>query len=153
MIIGINHVGISVSSLDRAIGFYGNLLGMEVVVRKDFEGEQYSTILGLKNARGEVALLRHGDFQVELFAFEHPSPQPGDRNRPVCDHGITHLCVQVTDIEGEYARLKAAGVVFHCPPQYFFGTAIATYGRDPDGNVFEMLEMLSPDEPQKAPMD
>ena len=48
--------------------------------------------------------------------------------------------VNVTDIAAEYARLKAAGMVFHCPPQTRSGLRV-TYGRDPDGNVVELLEV------------
>lgn len=148
MIKGMNHVGISVSSLDRSIEFYRDLLGMKVVVRSMFGGDKYEAVLGLKGARGEAALLRLGDIQVELFQFESPAPKPGNRTRPVCDHGITHFCLQVTDLRGEYERLSAAGVVFHCPPQEFVGNAITTYGRDPDGNVFELLELIEAQEPK-----
>jgi len=145
MIKGMNHVAASVSNLEKSLGFYRDLLRMEVVVLDTFEGEKYEMILGLKGARGKVALLRLGEMQIELFEFDHPRPKPNDPCRPVCDHGITHFCLEVKDIHGEYSRLKAAGVTFHCAPQDFFGTAIATYGRDPDGNVFEMLEMLEVD--------
>jgi catechol 2,3-dioxygenase-like lactoylglutathione lyase family enzyme len=143
MIKGMNHVGLSVSNLDRAFEFYRDLLGMEIASQGRFGGEwhdeKYDGVLGLKGAAGRAATLRLGDMGIELFEFEHPRPNPVDPNRPVCDHGITHFCLQVTDIYGEYARLKSAGVVFHCPPQDF-GKGIATYGRDPDGNVFELLE-------------
>ena len=80
--------------------------------------------------------------QFELFECQQPSPKHGDPKRPVSDHGITHFCIEVSDIDSEYQRLSAAGVPFHCPPLNF-GTAKATYGRDPDGNVFELLEMIS----------
>jgi catechol 2,3-dioxygenase-like lactoylglutathione lyase family enzyme len=142
MIKGCEHVGISVASLDRSIAFYRDVLGMELLIEAPFGGERYETILGLRGAGGKVALLRLGDFQVELFEFASPPPRSVDPNRPVCDHGITHFCLRVTDIDAEYARLKAAGVAFHCPPQDFAG-ALATYGRDPDGNVFELLEAAS----------
>jgi catechol 2,3-dioxygenase-like lactoylglutathione lyase family enzyme len=112
---------------------------MELLVEAPFGGDKYETILGLRGAQGKVALLRLGDFQVELFEFASPQPRSADPGRPVCDHGITHFCLRVTDIHVEYARLKAAGVTFHCPPQDFAG-ALATYGRDPDGNVFELFE-------------
>lgn len=147
MIRGMLHVGISVANMDRSIVFYRDLLGMELAVRKPFgderaEGvEKYRAVLGLHDARGEVAVLRRSEFQVELFQFDRPEPKPGDPNRPVCDHGISHFCLQVTDLQNEYDRLKAAGVTFHCPPQHFPGQAIVTYGRDPDGNVFELLEL------------
>jgi hypothetical protein len=32
---------------------------------------------------------------------------------------------------------------FHCPPQNL-GESRVTYGRDPDGNVIELLESLDP---------
>lgn len=147
MIIGLNHVGMSVANLNRSIGFYRNLLGMDLVVRKPFGDEtssgyeKYRAILGLTDAHGEVALLRRTHLQIELFEFHSPQPKLSDLKRPVCDHGITHFCLQVTDVRGEYARLKAAGVSFHCPPQEFAGEAVVTYGRDPDGNVFELLQL------------
>lgn len=144
MIEGILHVGISVSSLERSLAFYRDLFGMEVLIDKPFAGEVHENIIGLPGTHGNVAILKRGSLQLELFEFHHPTPKPGDANRPACDHGITHFCMQVTDIEGEYARLEAAGVRFHCPPQYYQGKAIATYGRDPDGNIFELLEVLQP---------
>lgn len=145
MIEGIVHVGISVSDIERSIAFYRDLFGMEVIVNKRFSGEVHENIIGLPGTHGRVAILKRGSLQLELFEFENPKPRPMDPNRPACDHGITHFCVQVTDIEGEYARLRAAGVRFHCQPQYYQGKAIATYGRDPDGNLFELLELIPAD--------
>lgn len=139
-----NHVGISVSSLERSLKFYRDLLGMQEVVRRTFEGAHYETILRLKGAAGKVAFLtsKTGSLQIELFEFVQPAPKPLDPDRPVSDHGITHFCIEVQDIEGEYERLRAAGVVFHCPPLDYAGEVKATYGRDPDGNVFELFENL-----------
>lgn len=143
MIEGFVHVGISVSSLERSVAFYRDLFGMEVLRQKPFSGEVHENIIGLPGTHGKVAILQKGTMQLELFEFEYPRPEPLDPSRPACDHGITHFCVWVTDLEGEYARLKAAGVRFHCPPQYYQGKAIATYGRDPDGNIFELLELIA----------
>ena len=53
---------------------------------------------------------------------------------------LDHFCLQMTDIDAEHARLKAAGMVFHCLPQARSGLRV-TYGRDPDGNVIELLEV------------
>lgn len=135
-----NHIGISVSSLQRSISFYVRGLGMEVVRQGRFEGERFETILGLRGARGNAAMLRSDSVRLELFEFEHPTPQPARTDRPVCDHGITHFCIEVDDIETAYKRLLDAGATFHCPPLLFSGVTLATYGRDPDGNVFELLQ-------------
>jgi catechol 2,3-dioxygenase-like lactoylglutathione lyase family enzyme len=141
MILGAGHVGVSVADLDRSIQFYRDLLGMELVDRSAFGGEKYEAILGVKGSAGELASLQAGSARIELFDFERPFPKRGDPTRPVSDLGISHFCLNVTDIRSMYERLKDAGVTFHCPPLEFFGTAIATYGRDPDGNVFELLQM------------
>jgi len=150
MIKGMNHVGVSVASLERAIAFYRDVMGMACVAQETFGGEKYEAILGLKDVRGKVALVRLGTLQIELFEFEHPQPKAANPQRPVCDHGITHFCLQVEDIHSEYARLQTSGVIFHCPPQDFFGNAVATYGRDPDGNVFELLQLSAEKGPMQA---
>jgi catechol 2,3-dioxygenase-like lactoylglutathione lyase family enzyme len=139
MIDGIDHVGISVSSLDRALAFYRDILGMRVVAEGALD-ERHDAITNLTGVRCKGVMLRIGSLRLELFEFANPRPRPGDRNRPVCDHGITHIAIRVNDIEREYERLAAAGVAFHCPPQRFPSGNKATYGRDPDGNVFELLE-------------
>ena len=136
------HVGLSVACLDRSIQFYRDLFGMEVVSYGGFGGDQYECILGLKGAKGRASTLRAGHLRIELFEFEHPAPKPRDVTRSVADHGITHFCVEVSNIEEVYELLKAASVMFNCPPLEFFGRAKATYGRDPDGNVFELIEVL-----------
>ena len=145
MIKGANHVGLCVASLDRSIEFYRGGFGMQIVAQGTFErgteGGRYEAILGLEGATGRVAMLQAADLRLELFEFSYPTPKRSDPNRPVCDHGITHFSVEVVDIGREYERLKACGASFHCPPLEFSGKVTATYGRDPDGNVFELLEM------------
>lgn len=140
MISGINHIAISTGDMQKCLRFYCDLMGMEMVSQGPFEGTLYDNIMGLEKATGSAAMLRLGNAQLELFEFANPSPKESDPARPVCDHGITHLCFDVMDIYQEYERLKAAEVPFHCPPQDA-GFAIATYGRDPDGNVFELLQI------------
>jgi catechol 2,3-dioxygenase-like lactoylglutathione lyase family enzyme len=135
------HVGISVVNLERSVAFYREVLRMEVVERAEFEGTLYERILALKETRGKVVLLRYRSLELELFEFIRPPPKPADPDRHVCDHGITHFSVEVSDIEAEYKRMKAAGVVFHCPPLAFAENVKATYARDPDGNVFELVDL------------
>lgn len=154
MIKSMNHVGISVADLERSIKFYRDAFRLEVVSRSEFGDEmldkygeryerKYRMVLGLESATGKVATLRSGTLTLELFEFKTPEPKTADPHHPVCDHGISHFCVEVADLPGEYLRLQSAGATFHCPPQIFFGgKALATYGRDPDGNVFELLELI-----------
>lgn len=142
MIHGINHVAISTPDIERAARFYTGLLGFEEVFRLNWDiGHQaLDAITGLTDSSARIIMLKCGNACVELFEYRTPTPRPGEARRPVNDHGITHLCLQVTDIEAEYARLRDAGMHFHCAPQTVGGGIWATYGRDPDGNVVELLE-------------
>ena len=143
MIRGIHHTAISTGNLDRSLAFYRDLLGFETVFEFDWPtGSEFAdNITGLKNSAARAAMLKAGNMLIEIFEYSSPTPKEGDPKRPVCDHGITHICIDVVDIEEEYERLKAAGMTFHCPPQDL-GIAKATYGRDPDGNVVELQEVL-----------
>ena len=139
MIHGIHHTAISTGNMERALAFYRDLLGMEVDFDTSFAGDKADQITALDNAAARIVMLNAGNARIELFEFTAPTPQPSNPQRPVCDHGLTHICLQVSDIDGEYQRLADAGVTFHCPPLQL-GRSRATYGRDPDGNVFELLE-------------
>jgi len=143
MIQGIHHTAISTGDFDRALRFYCDLLGFKEVWSSSWRvgSEVVDRIVGLRGSSGRVAMLTAGNACVELFQYATPQPKQSEPQRPVCDHGITHLCLQVTDIDAEYARLSAAGMQFHCPPQNAGGGMRATYGRDPDGNVVELLEV------------
>ena len=107
----------------------------------EFHGPVYEQILGLKGVRGRAAVMQKNTLQLELFEFVSPEPKRKDARYPVNDHGLSHFCVEVADIHAIYQRMLGAGVIFHCPPLSFFGQALATYARDPDGNVFELLEL------------
>lgn len=141
MLIGFHHAAISTPDLDRFVAFYKNLLGCEEAwsFGWDAGSEEADAVTGLKDSAARAAMLKLGNSYLEVFEFTSPSPRTTDGDRPVCDHGISHICLQVQDIHAEYARLKAAGMRFHCPPQAQ-DTGFVTYGRDPDGNVIELLE-------------
>jgi len=137
-----NHVGISVSDLERSVAFYRDMLGMQPLCEIfPFGGPQFQKVMGLPDAEGRMCVVRGGTVQLELFEFAAPEPAPQDPNYAVANRGISHFAFEVDDIDSTYARLAAAGVRFHCPVETFESGIKATYGRDPDGNVFELLEM------------
>lgn len=140
MILQIDHTAISVPDIDAARRFYCDLLGFEEVYRSDWSGSAASdTVTGLRGSAARSLMLRLGASRIELFQYESPAPRPQVAERPVCDHGITHFCLSVTDIRFEYERLRAAGVRFLSEP-VDFGPVVCVYGRDPFGNVFELKE-------------
>ena len=154
MIHGIHHTAISTPDLERSVSFYRDLIGAKIV--SEFEwpkgAEIADRIVGLKDSSARAVMMRLGNAMIEIFQYQTPKPGPGDANRAVCDHGITHLCLDVTDIDSEYDRLVAAGMRFHSPPQDL-GAIRATYGRDPDGNVVELQEVVDRSSPVHLGLD
>lgn len=143
MIRGLHHIAISTPNLNRLLGFYRDLLGFQEVSRTSWPkgSTQVDQVLGLRDSAATTVMLKTENLCMELFEFDAPAAPPADAERPVHHYGLTHVCLDVTDIDGVYKRMLDAGVRFHCPPQDF-GSIKATYGRDPDGNVFEIQEVL-----------
>jgi len=148
MIQCIHHTAISTPDLDRSVRFYCDLFGFELLQSFGWPKGTAATdaVMDLRDTAARVAMLRRGDSMLEIFEFSSPAPRSADPNRPVCDHGITHVCFLVNDVHAEYERLQAEGMRFHCPPQ---GSEVLayTYGRDPDGNVIELLQVSDPKHP------
>lgn len=141
MIERLHHVGISVSSLERSMAFYQDMFGLRLTTAiLPFSGSKYERIMALGNAEGRIAFMSNGSFQVELFEFSKPEPKPKDPAYPVADHGISHFCIEVGDIDALYEKLGSANVPIHSPVIEFQGGIRAIYARDPDGNVFEAIE-------------
>jgi len=149
MIRGVHHTAISTGNIERALAFYRDLLGLPVVFEFAWPAgtETADQITGLHDSSARAVMLRAGNAYIELFQYASPTPRPSDPRRPVSDHGITHICLDVQDVDAEYARLSAAGMRFHCPPQNIGSAIRTTYGRDPDGNVLELQEVLDSGSP------
>jgi catechol 2,3-dioxygenase-like lactoylglutathione lyase family enzyme len=145
MIHGIDHTALSVPDFDKALDFYCGVLGFEAEFKAGWPkgAKPLDDLVGLKDSASKVAMIKLGDTKIEVFQYENPVGKAQDPKRPVCDHGIIHLCFRVTDIHAEYKRLSDAGVPFNAPP-VDLGREICAYGRDPFGNVFELLEKKQP---------
>lgn len=137
-----NHVGISVTDLDRSIAFYRDMFGMEPLGDPfPFSGPQFSEIMDIPEVEGRMCMIAGGNLWLELFEFANPAGKAKDPNYPVSDRGISHFGLTVDDIHATYAKLKTAGVPIHGRLQTFAGGGMrAAYCRDPDGNVFEIMQ-------------
>ena len=143
MINAVHHVAISTPNLDRLAEFYREGFGFSKERGVDWPVgvELINRIMALPESAARSMMLRLGSMRLELFQFIEPVPPAVLETRPVYHFGITHFCFDVTNIDDVYKRLGVLGASFHCAPQNF-GISKATYGRDPDGNVFELTEFL-----------
>lgn len=151
MINGLHHIAIATQDMARLSTFYCDLFGFAVLYRGQWKqgNTAIDALVGLQNSAADYEVLGIGDFRIELFQYRSPVGQRPDPQRPVCDSGITHMCLQVKDIEIEFTRLQRAGMRFHAPPSVVAPGQRhrAVYGRDPDGNVIELIEILVADHP------
>lgn len=142
MINGLHHATIATHDIDRIVAFYCDVIGFELVSRGgwDVGQDDVDAIVGLKKSSAKAAMLQAGNAFLEVFEYLTPRGAAVDPDRPVSDCGFTHIGLNVHDIDAEYARLCANGMRFHAPPTNVGGGLRATYGRDPDGNVIELVE-------------
>ncbi len=98
MIEKIHHIGVAVRSLDEALKFYSETLGLPVQASATVEGQ------GVK-----AALLTIGGSEIELL--EPLSPEsPVGRFLERKGEGLHHICFQSPDVAAELEGLKAKGV-------------------------------------------
>ncbi len=97
-----NHVGISVPDLDASIAWYHRMLGFELVRKMTKDADPKMTF----------ALIRRGDFNLELFQVDGGRAMPDYRFDPTADlyvHGIKHLAFEVKDAVAASNELKSKG--------------------------------------------
>ena len=138
---GVHHVALSVPDIEKARDFYVSVLGFQECSRLEWaDAPAVDEIVGLNGSAAKLMMLKLGNFHLELFEYSAPAPAPLDPQRGVNQYGYTHFAFEVTDIKAEYQRLLAAGVTFNSKPAYSANSG-ATYGRDPFGNVIELIEI------------
>lgn len=145
MILGVHHTAIATRDIDALSAWYCDMFGLEKLCEDAWsDAPDLDRIVGLKNSAARFMLLSGGNHCLELFEFSSPDCGEHTPDRPVGKPGFTHICFAVDDIVAEHRRLSALGMEFHCPPVVAGDRPlIATYGRDPDGNVVELLQVIA----------
>ena len=142
MFVGIHHTALSTLDLDRLIAFYRDAFGFEVEF--DFPWDESNEAFRLTHAvpetSGRVVMLVNGDHRLEVFEYRKPEPRPDIDRRTNADLGISHFCFQVTDLAKEIERLVSLGMEFQCELVEQTPEIANCYGRDPDGNLIELIE-------------
>lgn len=133
------HMAVVTPDIARLANFYALLTGSPVHRQGSFGPDhKFDVVAGIADVRFKGAWLRLANAELEFWEYDQPRTTPVDRRNAVAP-GWNHLCFESDDIDADHARLMTLGVELHTPP-HPFGSARVFFGRDPDGNIFEVLQ-------------
>ena len=142
----VDTIGMTVSNMDRAVGFYTSVLTFEKIDDVEVAGREYELLEGVFGARMRVVRLRLGSETLELTEFLAPPGRPIPPDMRANDRTFQHVAIIVSDMDAAYARLRRFGVGHASTgPQRLpdwnpnAGGISAFYFRDPDGHFLEIL--------------
>jgi catechol 2,3-dioxygenase-like lactoylglutathione lyase family enzyme len=144
-ITGVDHFGVTVSDVERALAFWRDLLGLAEVGRGVIEWEHLDRLVALPDTKIEWVELRiPGGGTVELSQYHRPvgaSVVSGEENEP----GRSHISLLVDDLASMLSNLRNAGVRARTDapveiPVGAYAGGKAAYVFDPDGVEIELIE-------------
>ena len=143
-IIAADHSGITVSNVERSLGFWRDVLGFELSHTAHQTGELAQEITGVEGAEIKLAVLRTpGGHKIELLEYLAPADRKSANLRP-CDVGSVHVALLVHDLDAVLERIAASDWKAAGKPQRLQSGPNAgkrvVYVRDPDGTTIEFME-------------
>lgn len=137
----LSHISLQVADLDRALDFYRDIFGMQIVFDMNLEGPQFEAVTQTPGARSKLVRgLVAGNSVVQLFWHSWREPQPEKR---------TLMSFEVRDADEAHARLVAAGVSCQSAP-VAFDNSRAFVLHDPDGHPIEIIQWTPDATPYRA---
>lgn len=134
----LSQIGMTVGSLKTSIDFYWGHFRLPVIEVMDRPSGVIREVYGPADPTVKMAILRcgWGSF-IELFEF---SPPGAGREAGPRGPGLTHLTLDVGNVDRAYRQLTARGVKFLGPPVHEKG-AHFVFLKDPDGHLVELIDM------------
>ena len=139
-----DNVLIVVDDLEATKAFFIEL-GLKLEGESTVEGPLVGELIGLKDVRATLAMLRTPDGQgIELDKFHTPDAiRFGPVNAPVNTLGIRRIMFAVDDIEDVVARLRTHGAELVGELAQYEDSYRLCYVRGPEGIVVGLAEQLS----------
>ena len=133
------HLVVGVTDMDRALEFYRDLLGMDVVFETLISGETFDAALhASRKHEGRVVGGLLGGLMVELLSLGAKPAADKPARRGIA--GIQNVSLSVTDLDDTHRRVAAAGY----PPDqepFEIGGVRMFFVKDPDGTPVEFIEL------------
>src|ERR1700716_3461731 len=141
---GMDNVLIVVDALEAPKSFFVEL-GLELEGETQVEGPSVVSLIGLKDVRATLALMRTPDGQgrIELDKFHTPNAiRFGPVDAPVNALGIRRIMFAVEGIDALVARLLAHGAELIGDVVQYEDTYRLAYIRGPEGIIIGLTETI-----------
>ena len=139
-----HHTGLTVSSLEKSLAFYRDLLGFEVVFQWNPRAPYIGELLGYPEVDLHAAILSMPNSEVFLELLEYRGIAKNKVDMANGNIGNAHIAFFVDELEPLYERLKASGVrTVSAPITPTIGPnrgGRAVYAIDPDGFRVELIQ-------------
>lgn len=139
----IRHTGIVVQDLEIAKKFYIEFLGFEIVSNKVEEGIYLDKILNIRNSKITIIKIIKNNNMLELLYY-HNRKEQVLYNKNIYDYGITHIAIEVDNIEDVYSKIKHEWK-FDCiskPVKTENNYAKVFFCKEPGGSYIEFVELI-----------
>ena len=139
-----DNVLIVVDDLEAAKMFFLEL-GMELEGQTTVEGSWVDQVVGLKNVRSDIVMLRtpDGHGKIELSKFHSPTAVRGEsKHAPVNTLGIRRIMFAVDNIDAVVARLRKHGAALVGDIAQYEDVYRLCFVRGPEGIIVGLAEEL-----------
>lgn len=145
--LAVNHIGLTVPDIDRAIDWYGKVMGFRLIFRRMLEYRpevpEVREIFGERLRKAHQAhLLSANGVGLELFQFVEPPVEPPQDNFRYWQTGPFHICVTDPDLDGLVKRIRDNGGKQRSRIWTFLPdrNCRLVYCEDPFGNIVEAFD-------------
>lgn len=142
---GLDHAGLTVSDIERSLGFWRDALGMEETGRGTVRWPHLDRLTAIAETEIEwVGLAMADGTQLELQQYHQPPGRPCPPGAEA-DPGRGHLGLRVEGLDAMVATLKETGADLRSAEPVLLEQGAYTgwraiYALDPDGNSVELME-------------
>ena len=141
-----SHVGICVTDVEASLHFYRDFRGFQPVHELEIQGEATARLLRLEKVELRAVFLERDGVRIELLHYATPGYIGEPTPRAMNQIGLTHLSIQVVDIDEVLAGVEPAGgrVLKETVVSVEQTGARAVFLTDPDGTLIELVQWPTP---------
>ncbi|MEZ0363831.1 VOC family protein [Mycobacterium sp. pUA109] len=133
------HLVVGVSDMDRALAFYRDVLGMDVVFDQLISGEPFDAVLhATRQQHGRVVGGLVGGLMIELLSLGSTSAPTTGPKRGIL--GNQNIALSVPDVDEAYRAVVKAGMQPVQEP-FAIDKVRMFFVNDPDGTAVEFIEL------------